>query len=126
MQTPPGGPRGRPVRGSLRHNGRVTANLLTRARAGDADAFGELVGPYRHELEVHCYRILGSASGRQRPWLRRLGTQQQGGQDLGPDVPLPGSCQVNRSAVGKRLPNLTFRASEIIRAYLLNGGTPRS
>ena len=27
---------------------------------GDEDAFGELVAPYRHELQVHCYRILGS------------------------------------------------------------------
>jgi RNA polymerase sigma-70 factor (ECF subfamily) len=34
--------------------------LLARARAGDADAFHELVEPHRRELEVHCYRILGS------------------------------------------------------------------
>src|SRR5215469_411444 len=47
---------------TLRHNGGMTADLLARARAGDADAFGELVGPYRRELEVHCYRILGSAT----------------------------------------------------------------
>jgi RNA polymerase sigma-70 factor (ECF subfamily) len=33
---------------------------LVRARAGDGDAFRELVGPYRRELQVHCYRILGS------------------------------------------------------------------
>ncbi len=33
---------------------------LDRARAGDAHAFRELVGPYQHELQVHCYRILGS------------------------------------------------------------------
>jgi len=39
----------------------VTADLLARARAGDADAFRELVEPHRRELEVHCYRILGSA-----------------------------------------------------------------
>jgi RNA polymerase sigma-70 factor (ECF subfamily) len=35
--------------------------LLAAARAGDERAFRELVGPYRHALEVHCYRILGSA-----------------------------------------------------------------
>jgi RNA polymerase sigma-70 factor (TIGR02960 family) len=35
-------------------------DLLALARAGDEDAFGELVAPYRHELQVHCYRILGS------------------------------------------------------------------
>ena len=36
------------------------ADLLGRARAGDQDAFAELVATYRHELLVHCYRILGS------------------------------------------------------------------
>jgi RNA polymerase sigma-70 factor (ECF subfamily) len=34
--------------------------VLTRARAGDADAFRELTDPCRRELELHCYRILGS------------------------------------------------------------------
>ncbi len=33
---------------------------VVRARAGDADAFQELVEAHRHELLVHCYRILGS------------------------------------------------------------------
>jgi RNA polymerase sigma-70 factor (TIGR02960 family) len=39
----------------------VSTDLVHRARAGDGQAFGELVGPYRRELQVHCYRILGSA-----------------------------------------------------------------
>jgi RNA polymerase sigma-70 factor (ECF subfamily) len=34
--------------------------LLDRARAGDGDAFRELVAPYQRELHVHCYRMLGS------------------------------------------------------------------
>src|ERR1700691_1887720 len=36
-------------------------DLIERARAGDEQAFGELVGPCRRELQAHCYRILGSA-----------------------------------------------------------------
>src|SRR5215467_1848429 len=34
--------------------------LLTRARTGDREAFRQLVEPYRHHLQLHCYRILGS------------------------------------------------------------------
>ena len=33
---------------------------LSRAQAGDGEAFRELVVPYSRELQAHCYRILGS------------------------------------------------------------------
>jgi RNA polymerase sigma-70 factor, ECF subfamily len=45
---------GRPMSAS------TTEELLERARAGDREAFGALVAPHRHELGVHCYRILVS------------------------------------------------------------------
>jgi RNA polymerase sigma-70 factor (TIGR02960 family) len=39
----------------------VTEQTLARARTGDEDAFRELTDPYQRELQLHIYRIVGSA-----------------------------------------------------------------
>ena len=39
----------------------MTEQTLARARAGDEHAFGELTDAYRRELQLHIYRIVGSA-----------------------------------------------------------------
>jgi RNA polymerase sigma-70 factor (TIGR02960 family) len=45
-----------------REDGIVSTDLIDRARSGDTAAFEQLVGPYRHEMQVHCYRMLGSVA----------------------------------------------------------------
>jgi RNA polymerase sigma-70 factor (TIGR02960 family) len=40
----------------------MSTELVDRARSGDQSAFAELVQPFRRELQVHCYRVLGSVA----------------------------------------------------------------
>lgn len=58
--------------------------LVLAAQAGDQTAFDTLVGPYQHELLVHCYRMPGSLHDAEdlvqetllRAWENRIATNQ--------------------------------------------------
>jgi len=98
----------------------VSAELLERARAGDGDAFRQLADPYRRELQVHCYRILGSLQdaedalqdtllaawrglsafeerGSIRPWLYRVAT----------------NCCLNALRSASRRPRVGWRVPDV-------------
>ena len=86
---------------------------MSRARAGDQDAFAALVEPYRAELLVHCYRMLGSLQDAEdalqetllSAWLGLDGFE---GRVVGAHLalphrhqPLPQPVRVRRPATGR-------------------------
>jgi RNA polymerase sigma-70 factor (TIGR02960 family) len=56
----------------------VTTELIDKARSGDEAAFRQLVGPHQRELQVHCYRILGSVADAEDALQETLVTAWQG------------------------------------------------
>ena len=51
-----------------------TSDLIAKARAGDHNAFRELVEVHPHELQEHCYRILGSLQDAEDALQETLGS----------------------------------------------------
>ena len=75
----------------------MSTELVARAKAGDQDAFHEMVEPFRAELHVHCYRILGSLQDAEDAMQETLLAAWRGlrirGASLGPHVALLGGDQ---------------------------------
>ena len=61
----------------------AASDLISRARAGDGEAFRALTEPHRRELHVHCYRMLGSVQDAEDALQDTLMAAWQGLQSFG-------------------------------------------
>jgi hypothetical protein len=48
--------------------GEAAADLISRARAGDGDAFRQLTEPHRRELQVHCFPSIAFTPDAAEAW----------------------------------------------------------
>src|SRR3954466_12129102 len=104
----------------------MTEQALDRARGGDEAAFRALTDPYRRELHVHCYRILGSVQERGGGGGGGVlcGRGGRGGAGVRAGAGAEGGVEETLLAAGRGLAGFEERAS--LRAWLYRIATNRS
>ena len=98
----------------------MTDDLISRARAGDGEAFRALTEPHRRELHVHCYRMLGSLQDAEDALQETMLAARRGLDGFGERASMrtcstgsprtPASTPSGRSAAGRPRPG-TDRAT---------------